>query len=65
MAGNTVKGKDHIQVFISTEIEEARKRYVSDTYGPNVTMKTEIYQQAMVEFLKARGYWQNGVLVKP
>lgn len=59
MAEQEVVGKERVQVFISTEVENARKRYAEEVLGPRVTAKSSMYQQAMVEFLKLRGYWPN------
>lgn len=56
MSRNSVKGKSLVHIFIDNKIELARDKYCCDTFAGKSNTKAAVYQQAMAEFLKSRGY---------
>jgi len=53
---NEVKGKSKLLIYIINEVESERERFVHQHYGPGVVIVSPLYQAAMIEYLRNRGY---------
>lgn len=46
-----------MQLFINEEVERALRLYMKEAFGPNARNISAVFQQAIMEHLKIRGYW--------